>query len=79
MGPLSMFGYLLMEVAGFGLDVRCNPLVVMRIIVGFITPGDACGRHVNSQVDECDLGRWASMKMTGFEGRAVGIASIYAP
>ena len=33
MGPLSMFYYLLTEVAGFRLDVRCNLLAVMRIII----------------------------------------------
>ena len=33
MGPLSKFVYPLVEVAGFRLDVRCNLLVVMRIII----------------------------------------------
>ena len=32
-GPLSMFHYLLTEVAGCGLDARCNLSVVMRFII----------------------------------------------
>ena len=47
-GPLSVFHHLLTEVAGCGLDARCNPLVVMRITWLFI-----CLRALSSVVLWC--------------------------